>query len=232
MTSTPYRLPSQPAAARWHLVLALLPGLWLAPTAFGQTEPQHRLVLRPESRLWLEGSSNLHDWSCDATEMTAEIRVRSHRDSTTGGEVPTALERVTVSVPVQRIGCANRQMDGNLRKTLRAKEYPTIQFAMTGGELAAPAEQGRLTVVARGELTVSGITRPIELRAEGTDTGDGALRITGTQDILMTDYGIQPPSALMGLLKTANLVLVRFDLVADYVELEAHLSAAAASGRP
>ena len=26
-----------------------------------------RLSVRPDSRLWLEGSSNLRDWRCDAT---------------------------------------------------------------------------------------------------------------------------------------------------------------------
>lgn len=202
------------------LLLALVP----ARAGLAQTHAEHKLVLRPESRLWLEGSSNLHDWSCDATEVSAEMIVRTNRDSSTQAETPTTVDRVTVSVPVQRIECANRQMNGNLRKTLRAKDHPVIEFSMTGGELGAPAEKGRLTVSARGDLTVAGTTLAIALEAEGRDTGDGALRITGAQEILMTDYGISPPTALMGLLKTDNRVLVRFDLIADYVELEAHLT--------
>src|SRR5689334_23274956 len=32
-----------------------------------------RLSVRPDSRLWLEGSSNVRDWRCDATSLDASI---------------------------------------------------------------------------------------------------------------------------------------------------------------
>ena len=34
-----------------------------------------RLSVRPDSRLWLEGSSNVRDWRCDATTLDAAIDV-------------------------------------------------------------------------------------------------------------------------------------------------------------
>ena len=34
-----------------------------------------RLAVREDSRLWIEGSSNLHGWSCKATTLDAAINV-------------------------------------------------------------------------------------------------------------------------------------------------------------
>jgi len=41
---------------------------------------------------------------------------------------------------------------------------------------------------------------------------DGSATATGTQDVLMTDFGIKPPSFMLGTLKTGNKVVVSFKL--------------------
>jgi hypothetical protein len=46
-----------------------------------------------------------------------------------------------------------------------------------------------------------------------TERRDGALVVKGQLPILMTDYGIKPPTAMLGMLKTDPKVTVSFETV-------------------
>ncbi|MGH9361260.1 MAG: hypothetical protein ACRD2T_05030, partial [Thermoanaerobaculia bacterium] len=46
----------------------------------------------------------------------------------------------------------------------------------------------------------------------GERLGLGRYRITGALELKMTDFGIQPPTALMGLIRAGDGLRVRFDL--------------------
>ena len=41
----------------------------------------------------------------------------------------------------------------------------------------------------------------------------GQLSVAGEKELLMTDFGIQPPKFMLGALKTDNRIVIRFSLV-------------------
>lgn len=200
---------------RTALVLSLTPLL----VALTGSEPRPaRLILEPASRLTVEGTSNLHDWSCSTSSLDASIRVQLPDDEAT--PLPLSVDQVSLAVPVAALECKNDKMNKNLTKALDASRHPKIAFR-TSGPLALPVPdaRGRLTATFRGQLTVAGVTKPIDLPVEAVRTADGSLRITGSKAFLMSQFGIDPPTAMLGVLKTANRVTVRFDLVASPAEL-------------
>lgn len=175
-----------------------------------------RLALRPGSRLWLEGDSNVHSWKCDATSFIPELRI----ERPAAGQAPVRVDRATLDVPVTLIECGHGKMNDNLRKALRSADYPSITFVVTGADFFDTGEVGAIELLAKGHLYVAGEGRDLQFQVSGTDTGDGALRIRGQVSIRMTDFGIKPPTAMMGLLKTKDEVMISFDLLADYRPLE------------
>lgn len=210
------RAIAQPAAG-----LALL--LILAPRAWPQAEESVQLVLEQGSRLWLEGSSNVHEWSCTAAEINAEIQLRVAAAGL-GPALPREVSGVLVQVPVKEIRCGNGRMDQNLWKTLKAAEHPVIEFRMSGASLGSDSAGG-VAVAVEGDLTIAGVTRSVELAVRARDAAGAGLRIAGSQELRMTDFGVKPPTAMFGALKTADLVVVRFELVASYKRLAALLGA-------
>jgi hypothetical protein len=190
-----------------------------APASSGSGGERVRLPLREDSRLWLEGDSNLRGWSCRAEEMIPELTLHRSRSTVE----PTRVEAATLRVPVARIECGHGRMNRDLRAALHASEHPEIALrvsSVTQSLLGTVPQRGRLDVIAHGRLTVAGVTQPMELDVRGVDTGDGALRVSGEIDILMTDFGVEPPTALLGLIKAKDRVTIRFDLTADYESLE------------
>lgn len=215
-------LPAVGALAALSAAAAVLPAS--AQLAGGQPAAEDdRLTLRPGSKLWLEGDSNLHEWSCTANQVRAEIDVDAER----GGEAPrpSGVESVAVTIPVAQIGCGNGKMESNLRKALKADVHPNIEFRLTRTLSFELVEEGVFVVVVEGELSVAGAARTVQLQVTGSDSGDGGLRIQGRQALLMTEFGVEPPTALLGMLKTDDEFVVLFDLVTDFAELAQHLSA-------
>ena len=209
------------AAAALVLFTATIGGLAIAQT----NREVVRLVLAPESRLWLEGTSNVHDWSCDAGTIEAELQVRTPDAMPAGSTLPDAIDHVTVDVPVAEIDCGNGTMEGKLRDALEAEEHPEITFRMDDYAIIPDsADPTKMLVGAQGTLTVAGVEQPIQLSVLGQDTGAGGLRITGSAQIMMTRFDIEPPTAMFGLLKTDERVLVRFDLVTSYDQIAAGLA--------
>jgi polyisoprenoid-binding protein YceI len=193
--------------------LALLPLF-----AGGATSPSEssadslRLILREGSRIWIEGDSNLHEWTCEVGGFRPELTVDRAGPTTPPPEVHVA----TAMIAVSEIECGNGKMNDNLRKALDATAHPLIRFELTRAQLVDPGVAGSVETLATGRLTVAGTTRELSMHVSGTDTGDGALRLQGSAHIRMSDWGIRPPTAMLGLLKTADEVTIFVDLTAAY----------------
>lgn len=207
MTRRTLRTTGKVAAAA---VVALLLPVMLASS---RVNPDSIVDLVVESgSVKVSGTSNVHDWTCEAKRFGAELQVRTQG----AGGPPAGVTRADVTIPVDALDCGDTKMNGNLRKALKADAHPTISFAMTGHEMAAdPSSPGSFQVLAEGTLTIAGSAQPIELTVDGVVEGD-RLRIRGSSSMAMSDFNVKPPSAMLGLIKTGDPVTVEFDLTTRY----------------
>lgn len=194
-----------------NIVLALL-SLLLGPLLGGQPEGI-RVPLGDGSVLRLEGGSTVQDWTCSTPSLEAWVREDPWGDQATHGS-----ERGGLLVPVAALKCGNGRMEADLRNAVREDEHPVISFALTGWELASGEDGFHGT--AHGRLTLAGVTREVEVEVRGEGDVSGEVRAIGTTRLLMTSFGIEPPSALFGLIKARNEVTVRFELTADAATVE------------
>jgi polyisoprenoid-binding protein YceI len=169
-----------------------------------------RLSVRPDSRLWLEGSSNLRDWRCEATSLDASVDVDD--DAHTASAVDR-LRHVQVRVPTHALTCGRSQMDHIMYKALHVDDEPDCRQILGRFDVVSREPDGSL--VMEGTLRIAGRERVVRLPVVVQQQPGGALRAQGTLPILMTDYGVTPPTALFGVLRTENRIVVKFDLVVD-----------------
>lgn len=157
-----------------------------------------------ESRIWVEGTSTVHDWDCQVTRFLGRV------NADTEGARMTALASARVTIPVRSIDCDNGTMNGKLRDALGEE---AVRYELTRAVPAAAGADGWFAVETTGTLTISGTSRPARLSMRAKANGDGSFRFTGTHSFRMTDFGIDPPTALLGTLKTGDDLTVRFDVV-------------------
>ena len=161
------------------------------------------------ARVTLDGTSNIHAYSASTTE----VRVTAvELDGTPSGNLldyvlqPGALKAFDVVISAASLSSPKDGLDKNMHKALNVADHPEIRFALRGVEPAAGGYRGV------GLLTIAGVEKEVALNLQIQRTGS-TLAVTGTTDLLMTDFGIKPPKAMLGMLKTHPKVQIRIELV-------------------
>lgn len=171
-----------------------------AAVAGGQMALPRNLSLGKESRLWLEGTSTVRSFKCAANKL--DVAVVADTEEAPADMVKSA----SLTVPVAQLECGNKTMNEHMRKALKAEANPQIVWKMTSYQVEGA------NVVINGKLTIAGKENAIELR--GTGSADkGTIRLKGSKQFKMTEYGVKPPSLMLGTMKVGDPVTVSFDLV-------------------
>jgi polyisoprenoid-binding protein YceI len=182
----------------------------IATTAAAQETA--RVVVSPESKLWIDGTSNLHGWSCKADNWEAAVEFDKAAISQMAVAAPKGLKRVEVKVPVKSLKCNHAGMDGNVYKALKADASPDISYIMGSFEVVPGEVKDTFTLKTVGSLTISGKENKVTMDVVASRLPDGTVKAVGMVPIKMTDYGIKPPTAIFGRLKTGDEVKVNFEL--------------------
>ena len=156
------------------------------------------------SFLEVHGTSSLHDWHVDAEEQSGKIEITNTED--------LEIKSLSFSVKAESLKSGKSSMDNNTYKALNTDDYKTIDFKLNSVKQVEKIKENSFKVSVLGNMTISGVTKTITL--ELTIKLDGTkVLIEGEKSILMTDYGIDPPKALLGTIKTGNKINIIFKSV-------------------
>jgi hypothetical protein len=176
------------------------------------------LTLGAGSTVWLDGTSSLHEFE----SRTSDFSARFQRDPATREPVDVAgldqlirtsgVTGLDVDIPVAAMRSGKSGLDKNMQKTLKADQFPSIRFQLGRYALTATSAADTAAVQAEGTLTVAGHERPSTLNARAYRSAQGVW-VEGTQSLLMTDFGIRPPTMMLGALKVGDRVTVHYRLL-------------------
>ena len=183
----------------------------VAATATAQATDGVRLVLGP-SELTFEGTSTLHAFHCRTTKLEATVNVDPTYMDAKLSKLNRPLKTVDVVIPVKSLSCGSKGLEQNMFKTLKADKYPEIRYQLSTYQIAGTATDDGVTLQSVGTLTIAGQQKTIEMLVKTDRGSDGNATATGTQSILMTDFGVKPPVFMLGTLRTGNKVVVSFKL--------------------
>ena len=170
-----------------------------------------RLTVQSESQLWVEGTSTVRSFKCAAAVIEADIPT-TRPDAVAGVLVGDAVVSAgALRVPADRLDCRNNTMNDHMRKALKADAHPTITFTLGSYDLMVVEEIMKAEFV--GSLTLGGTTRDVTINADIVSETAGVLRMKGSYDLRMTEYGLKPPSLMLGTMKVHDIVKVHFDLM-------------------
>jgi polyisoprenoid-binding protein YceI len=188
----------------------LMLGAFLGTAAFGPPALAP-LSFQPESRVWLEGSSTLRDFKCDAAKLEGSVGTAAAATDLAVDRLQATVRSAEVIIPVADLDCGNGTMNGHLRKALKAGHHPLIRFQMVDHRVVA-AKNGEGTVTMTGKLDIAGTEKTVTLDALASRDASGNLRVRGSKELLMADFGVKPPTLMMGLAKVKDRVVVHFDV--------------------
>lgn len=185
-----------------------------AALTFGSTTIAQAPLVLGTSKITIAGTSNVHDY----TATTAKASITNVR---LGGSVagdafwdevqkPGGLEAFDISIPAESLKSSKEGLDKNMYKALKTKEHKDIVFSLK----RMSGTPGALSAI--GLLRIAGVEREVTLPLKTVRKGDG-LAVSGTVDVLMTDYGIKPPTAMLGMVKADPKIKVTFEILLGLV---------------
>jgi polyisoprenoid-binding protein YceI len=150
-----------------------------------------------ESSMTIAGTSTLHDWESKVESFTAVARVKDE-----------VIESASFRAEVNSIKSGTSAMDANTYKAMNEPEHPSITFKTTG---ALRQVAGELRI--KGDLTIAGVTRPVEFAATSERWSEESLTVKASYKLKMSDFGIDPPRAMLGTIRTGDEVTIAFNIV-------------------
>ena len=188
----------------------LAPALGFALALAGWSVAAQSPLAIDSGKVTIAGSSNVHAW----TAATTKIRVTKARvaPAAAGADFwdaalkPGTVEAFEIAIPAATLSAPKGDLDKNMHKALKVTEHADITFKLLRFEAAGTGTR------AIGVLRIAGVEKEVALDII-TKRAGATLAVNGRVDLLMTDYGIAPPKAMLGMLKTDPKVTITFETV-------------------
>ncbi|MFO7658977.1 MAG: YceI family protein [Bacteroidales bacterium] len=172
--------------------------------AFNSQAQQSFRLVPEKSNMKISGTSSMHDWEMSVEKFKCDFSVIIGNPSIT-------IEKAHFTGISSSVKSHSSIMDKKARAALDAGKYPEIKFRLVN-PLKIPAESESFTGSATGELSIAGKTKIITLPVNGKIGSENSFVITGSKVIDMTAFGIEPPTAMLGALKTGKDVKISFTI--------------------
>lgn len=161
---------------------------------------QYKLDLKNSSMV-IKGTSTIHDWEMKVENFKSAFSLQSEnvfQDKLIAG---------SILINVNDIKSEHSLMDKKTYEALKSESFPQIKVKVL------KAEQTQNSGTVQVELTIAGKTKTVSDSVNLKDLGDGKVEVNGELNMKMSEYGVEPPVALMGTIKTGDEVKVEFNLV-------------------
>jgi polyisoprenoid-binding protein YceI len=195
------------------LLMMTLPDL----VAQSRAEPRNMPVfVDPSSRLWLDGTSNVIDFSCITTDLLVDGTIIGLDTTLTTPARHDGIQ-IEVRIPVMEMDCGRAGINKDMRQTLDVRNHRNITYKLGEDRLIAAStdESGApiFEIATTGTLTIAGKARTEEIKVTGQLLENWRFRIRGSHAIHLTDYDISPPAPMMGLIRVDERMVVHFDVI-------------------
>lgn len=170
------------------------------------------LKLLSDSEISIEGTSNVRDWDANVTTIHAELILNGFEESDGIQNLsPAHFKKMTLRMPVNSIDAGGRSLTNNIQKYLKKDDYPNITFELNKITEVQVNDSG-VILTADGVINAAGKDHSVTMKVNGSTNNQGTLIFSGTQELKMTDFDIEPPTAIFGTVRAVDEFSVHYSV--------------------
>jgi polyisoprenoid-binding protein YceI len=155
--------------------------------------------------LTVSGTSTLHDWEMKSSKGQFDAMILVVNDKVT-------LSELSFNFPAESLKSGHSLMDKNTYKALKTEKNPNISFVLLSGNITA-LSINTYQLKGTGKLTIAGNSIQTDLVATlKYNPADKSFTCTGTKKFKMTQYGVKPPTVMLGAIKTGDEISISYNL--------------------
>jgi hypothetical protein len=169
----------------------------------------HRFIVQPSSKLTINGKTNVNSFQC--TTMSY------HGNDTLvlieGGHRKPFFEKGFIEVDASSFDCGMKVMTSDFGKTIKAKEYPSIFIEFISFEKIPVYSNAKDKFKGKMKISLGGVTQTFQMDCTIEQGPSGNIHLKGGRSFSFSDFNLQPPERVMGLIKVKDTLDVNFHLV-------------------
>ncbi|RZK57754.1 MAG: YceI family protein [Pedobacter sp.] len=189
----------------WNILKIAIVMLMLSPQVI-MAQTAYKLTSSKENAIKVLGKSNVHDWTMTAKDLesTGTFKFNS-RDEL------VELTALKFTVVAKSLKSDKTSMDNRTYKSMKADAFPKINYQLTFATVTM-IQANKYVIQTTGILTIAGKTQSIGMKVMALVNNDGSISCHGTEKLMLTDYGIEPPSFMLGAMTVGNDLTIQFNL--------------------
>jgi polyisoprenoid-binding protein YceI len=193
-----------------RILSALLLTLFLTTGAIAQTVT----LTLTNSEMKIDGTSNIRDWDANVKTLNVTFLINEMDEFSLTTLTPENFNSLSILMPVKDIESDTRGLTGNIQKYLKKDQHPIIRFDLEKIESIETATENDadILITALGTVTAAGVTSPVTMQVFAKENANGTVSFYGEQNLLMTSFNIDPPTAVMGTVRARDEFKVIYNL--------------------
>jgi hypothetical protein len=180
-----------------------------------KTDTSAIIKFLPSSSIEIKGDSTVRKFSAKAEKI--ELKGTAEMQPLADGFLNWTPTEIEMRIETENLKSDGRTLDEHMHEAMKIKQYTSLIMKLNTFSFEGKNKEGAEMVTSRGSFTLAGVTQTIEIKAllrlEGSQ-----VRIQGHKEMLMSDYGIAPPTMMLGTLKTKDAIDVNFDVIGQLNE--------------
>lgn len=195
------------------LTLSLLISFLISLTHFSYAQDADtgmQLTLEDGHEMVIDGTSNIRDWDAEVKTVNANFVMNQFDMSNLSSLTADHFETLELSIPVDDIESGSGKLTSNMHKYLKEKDHPMITFNLTDID-SVTINSNVATITANGIVNAAGVDHETTMTVDATFE-DGKVTFSGTQPLLMTDFNIDPPTALFGTIRARDEIDIIYSM--------------------
>lgn len=180
--------------------------LCLLSAQVAMAQSVYKVSTNKNSKIIVVGKSNVHDW-----EMTSSGTESQGTFKFNGKNELVGLTGFNFAVAAKSLKSGKSSMDERTYKSMKASDFPKISYKLTSADVSM-VQANKYSIQTTGTLTIAGKTQNIAMKVMAQVNADQTISCQGSEKLFLTDYGISPPSFMLGAMKVGNDLVIKFDL--------------------
>ena len=201
-------------------VSVVIAAVLLAAASAGRAaESWLKYEAQPGSKVRIDGTSTIHDWTVESQMIGGAMEL----ETSTAADLKSmkVKPKVEVAIPVRSLKSGKKPMDTVMWTAMKQAEHPKIEYRLNHLTPKGVGDKpDTYLYTATGALTVSGVTRTNSMTVNISRIDKTQLKVMGTTNLKMTDFGIKPPAPdlALGLIKTGDDIKITFEWITAQTE--------------
>ena len=166
-----------------------------------------RWIVLKGGTLRVNGSTNINTFSCivanDSPPDTLSFII--NKDA-------SILMLGKIELDIFGFDCHNPMMTADLRKTLKAKEYPTMKINFVSLNKYPDLKSSQESIKGLVNIELAGVTKSYEVSYKFYMDNQNTIHLIGDRSVNFSDFKLTPPKKLGGIIRANDNLDVEFGL--------------------